>query len=147
MKFTCIINIDSPIEKVAEYFADPQYLKEYQEGFKSKELIEGESGQKGAISKMIYQNGKNVMELTETILENKLPYEFVGQYHHKHMDNTMKCTFEDLGNGQTRYTSEIEYTAFRGFIPKLLGLVGKGMFRKQVEKWLNNFKSFVEAQS
>ena len=57
MKFTCSVTINQPIEKVAELFANPEYLKEYQEGFIKKELISGESGQRGAVSKMYYNQG------------------------------------------------------------------------------------------
>ncbi len=147
MKFTCTIEIDQPQGKVAELFADPKYLKEYQDSFISKELLEGAEGQVGAKSKMLYRQGKKgVMELTETILENNLPHSFLGQYHHKHMDNTMRCEFIPLSDSKTRYVSEIEYTAFRGFMPKLFAKLFPGMFKKQVQKWLDSFKEFAEKQ-
>ena len=145
MKFTCTIDINRPKEKVVALFADPQHLKEYQDGFISKELLEGTAGQNGAISKMLYKQGKGQMELTETIINNGLPDVFVGHYHHKHMDNTMTCRFIQLNENQTRYKSEIEYTAFRGFLPKLLAKLFPGMFKKQVQKWQNNFKIFAES--
>jgi hypothetical protein len=116
MKFTCTIDIDKPRELVAQLFADPKYLSRYQDGFISKELIEGEAGQTGAVSKMHYKQGKGVMELTETILLNNLPAKFQGHYHHKHMDNTMSYQFIAVSATKTSYISEIEYTAFRGNI-------------------------------
>lgn len=144
MKFNCSVIINQPVDKVAQLFADPKYLKEYQEGFIKKDLISGTAGQEGAISKMYYKTGKREMELTETITLNNLPKEFAASYHHKHMDNTMKCFFISLSDQQTRYDSEIEYTAFRGFIPKMLGLFFKRMFKKQAQQWLDNFKAFAE---
>lgn len=146
MKFTCTVDIDKPREKVAQLFADPKYLTNYQDGFISKELLEGEAGQNGAISKMLYKQGKGQMELTETIVENNLPENFHAHYHHKHMDNTMHSQFIALSDTQTRYISEIEYTAFRGVLPKLMALLVPGLFKKQVQKWLQNFKVFVEKQ-
>lgn len=146
MKFTCTIEIKKPKELVAELFANPNYLKEYQETFISKDLISGNEGENGAVSKMLYKLGKGNMELTETIIENKLPDFFFAQYHHKHMDNTMCCTFEALNENSTQYSSEIHYTAFRGFMPKAMAFLFPSMFKNQVSKWLVNFKNFTENQ-
>ena len=144
MKFKCSVTIDQPIDKVVELFKNPAYLKEYQDGFVKKELISGTAGEVGAVSKMYYKTGNRDMVITETIDVNNLPTEFAGSYHHKHMDNTMKCYFTALSEQQTRYDSEIEYTAFRGLLPKLMGFLFPGMFKKQVQKWLDNFKAFAE---
>ena len=114
MKFTCSVVIQAPKDKVAQLFANPNYLHEYQDGFVKKELKSGTAGQEGAISKMYYQTGKRKMVITEEILVNDLPDEFVGHYHHEHMDNTMRCIFTALDNHQTLYESEIEYTTSEG---------------------------------
>lgn len=144
MKFTCSVTINASKEKVATYFAEPKYLKEYQDGFLRKELISGKQGQVNSISKMYYKQGKREMELTETIQINKLPDVFMAQYHHKFTDNTMKSVFTDLGDTKTRYDAEIHYTAFRGIIVKVMVFIAPGFFKKQVQKWLQNFKIFIE---
>ena len=72
MKFKGSVEINKPRSEAVRYFSDPEYLGEYQDGFVRKELIEGEQGQKGAISKMYYKYGKRDMELTETITSNRL---------------------------------------------------------------------------
>ena len=144
MKFICTVTIQQPIEKVAELFADPAYLKEYQEGFEKKELVSGEAGQVGAISNLYYKTGKRTMELTETILVNNLPHEFMGQYHHKFTDNTMKSMFTALSENETKYDAEIHYTEFRGTPVKVIKFFFHKFFKKQVQKWLNNFKIFAE---
>ena len=146
MKFKGSIDINKPQAMVAKYFADPQYLSEYQEGFLRKELVSGEAGQPGAVSKMYYQMGKSEMELTETITSNNLPHSFEGHYHHKHMDNTMKCTFTALSADQTRYESDIEYTRINWIMPRLMAILFPGAYRKPAERWMRNFKEFVEKQ-
>ena len=146
MKFTCSVIVEKPKQVVADYFANPNYLKEYQEGFQKKELISGETGQEGAISNIWYGEGKRQMELRETILKNDLPHEFVGEYHHQHMDNTMRSTFTEIDPKKTRYDAEIHYTAFRGFVVKTMVFLFPSVFKKQVQKWLDNFKVFVESQ-
>lgn len=140
MKFTCSIDINSNIAKVKEFFLNPDNLKHFQDGFIKKELISGAPGEKGAKSKMIYEK----LELTETIITNNLPEEFLALYEHKHMTNTMKVRFIELGDNQTCYISEIEYTKFNGFIVKLIAKLFPAMFKKQVQKWLVQFKNYVE---
>ncbi len=146
MKFKGSVEINKPQALVAELFADPMYLKEYQDGFQKKELVSGEIGQEGAVSKMYYQYGKHEMELTETITSNQLPDVFEAFYHHKHMDNTMTCKFTPLDEGKTRYDYEFEYTRMSWVMPKLIAILFPCVYRKQGEKWMRQFKEFVEKQ-
>lgn len=146
MKFKGSLDINKQRSVVVKFFKDPKYLKEYQDGFIRKELISGQQGQDGAISKMYYQYGKREMELTETITANRLPDSFESFYHHIHMDNTMKCTFTALNDNQTRYEYEFEYIRMSGFMPRLIALLFPSMYRKQGEKWMKQFKDFVEKQ-
>ena len=146
MKFKGFIDINKPQSKVAELFADPAYLGEYQDGFVRKELISGKMGEDGSISKLHYKYGKRDMELTETVIANRLPDSFEGHYHHVHMDNTMKCTFAPLEENKTRYEYEFHYTRINWLMPKLMAILFPGMYRKQGEKWMRQFKEFVEKQ-
>ena len=144
MKFSGAIEINKPRALVAKLFADPKNLKEYQDGFVRKELQSGQEGQTGAVSTMYYSDGKRDMILTETILSNNLPDSFEAAYHHKHMDNTMKCSFTEITPNKTRYDYEFEYTRINWFLPKLMAILFPGMYRKQGEKWMQQFKDFVE---
>ncbi len=146
MRFEGSIDINKPRNEVTELFADPENLKEYQDGFKKKELVSGKRGQDGAVSRMYYRYGKRDMELTETITANRLPDSFESVYHHKHMDNTMKCTFVALNDNQTRYEYEFEYTRISWVLPRLIAILFPGMYRKQGEKWMKQFKEFAEKQ-
>lgn len=146
MKFKGSVEIAKPREEVVRYFADPKYLGEYQDGFVSKELISGEAGQNEAVSKMLYKHRSHDMELTETVIENKLPAFFESHYHHKHMDNFMRCTFVSIDDERTRYEYEFEYTRINWIMPKLIAILFPGMYRKQGEKWMRQFKEFVERQ-
>lgn len=145
MKYKGSIKINKPKELVVQLFADSSHLKEYQDGFVRKELISGSEGKEGAVSKMYYKYGKRDMILTETIISNNLPDSFEAFYHHEHMDNTWKCGFKDLGVNRTLYEYEFEYVRM-SFIPKLMAILFPGMYRRQGEKWMNQFKEFVEKQ-
>jgi hypothetical protein len=144
MKIEGHIDIRQARDIVAELFADPKRLGEYQEGFLRKEVQRGEPGQDGTVSRMYYRQGKGEMELIETITANRLPDSFAAEYHHKAMDNTMLVRFEALGPALTRYHYEYEYTELRGFLPKLIARLLPSVFRKPAEKWLRNFKEVAE---
>ena len=146
MKYKGHIDINKPQDKVADLFANPQNNKEYQDGFLKKELISGQSGKDGAVSKMYYKFGKRDMELTETIIANRLPDSYEAFYHHPHMDNTMKCRFLPLNDNRTRYEYEFEYTRVSWVLPKIMVTLFPSIFRKQGEKWITQFKEFVEKQ-
>ncbi|QMU63676.1 MAG: hypothetical protein GKR88_04840 [Flavobacteriaceae bacterium] len=146
MKFTCTVHIHKPQQVVADFFVKPEYLKEYQEGFQKKELISGNAWEVNAVSKLYYQSGKRKMELTETVLKNDLPGEFLAAYYHTHTENTMKSTFTVVSANETRYDAEIHYTKFKGIIIKVTAFLFPFFLKKQVQKWLVNFKHFVERQ-
>ncbi len=144
MKYTCTINIELPIDQVADLWADKEHFAKWQDGFKSIEPIEGEPNAEDARSRIIYQQGKRKMELTETIITNNLPIEKKALYEHPHMTNTQTTRFEKLSENQTRFISEVEYTQFNGFIPNLMAKLFPGVFKKQSQKWMDQFKAFAE---
>jgi len=144
MKFNCSVEINLPVQRVVELFSDENNLKNWQRGFVSKEPISGAKGKTGSKSKVIFKNGKHTIELTETILDNRLPDEITGLYEHVHMVNTMRNCFIPLDSNRTKMETHIEYTKFNGPIPKLMGWLMRGMFRKQTQKMFDGFKMFAE---
>ena len=146
IKHTGAIEINKPIETVTRLFADSNCLHEWQDGFIRKELQSGQEGQKGAVSKMYYKYGKHDMELTETVVANNLPVSFEAFYHHKHLDNTMIANFTALSADKTLYEYTYEYTRMAWIMPRLMAILFPGIYRKQGEKWMRQFKEFVERQ-
>lgn len=146
MKFTCSALINLPKKDVVEYWKDERHFTKWQDGFLKIEHLEGEPGTSGAKSKLYYRQGKRDMELFETIIENNLPDENSAQYEHTHMTNIMTTRFIPIEENLTRYEVEIEYTKFNGLMPKLLAKMFPGMFVKQSQKWVNQFKDFVASK-
>jgi hypothetical protein len=142
MKYTNEIIINAPREKVVKLFEDPDNIKEWQPGFISMEVISGEPGQEGSKTKMRYKMGKRDVEMIETITVNKLPEEFSGTYEAKGVYNLVNNYFESLSDGQTKYWSISEFQ-FKGFM-KLIGFLFPGAFKKESQKYLVQFKAFVE---
>jgi len=144
MKFTCIVEINAPINQVAELLEDKNHFKDWQKGFVRYEPLSGIPGEPGAKSKIVINSGKQLMELTETIIARNFPAETSLLYEHEHMDNTVHNSFTALGANQTRLISDIEYIKFKGIMPKLMSALMPGFFKKQTQNWLDNFKVFVE---
>ena len=140
MKFTCSTSINKPIKEVAEAFLDPECMKQSHQGFIGKELITGNPNEVGSKYKLIYKK----FEMQETITANNLPHSFSGLYEHKHMTNTMTSKFESINDNKTKFLSEIEYTKLNGFAIKVMAKLFPGMFKKQGDKWLQRFKTYVE---
>lgn len=140
MKFTCHTDMTVPIHRVIALFENPDNLKEWQDGFMSIEPIGGIPREVGSKSKLTHDK----LELIETIIRNELPEEFKATYEHKHMVNTMSCKLMKIDPNITRFEQEIHYTKFNGFLPKLMAKLFPGMFEKQVQKWLNQFKTIAE---
>ena len=93
-----------------------------------------------------FKVGKREIQLTETIIENALPDYFNGLYAAKEMTNSNISKFVELSGDRTLYESDVNYIEFNGFMPKLMAKLMPGLFKKQVQKWMNQFKSFVEKQ-
>lgn len=146
MKFHGSVDVNQPVQVVVDLFADPDRRAEYQDGFVRWELVSGTQGEDGAVSKLYYITRSREMVLTETIVANRLPQSLEAHYHHEHMDNTLKTTFTALSENRTRYEIEGEYTAFRGLVPRLTAWLFPGVFTKQAQTWLDNFKVFAEGQ-
>lgn len=144
MKFKCQVDIDLPREKVIELFDSVDNLKHWQDGFISFEHLTGEPGEVGSTARMMYEMNGRPMELIETVTVKNFPDEFSGTYVHKHMTNSMVNKFEWLASDKTRWTAEIEYTQLNGFMIKMMAFLMPGIFKKQTQKWLNQFKAFAE---
>lgn len=142
MKFSSEIEINLPINRVIELFDDPENLKHWQPGLKSFETISGTPGQPGAKSKLLFQMGNREIEMIETITVRNLPQEFSGTYEAAGVFNIVKNYFVLIDQNKTKYISEQEFQ-FKGMM-KIMGWLMPGMFKKQSQTFLENFKNFAE---
>lgn len=146
MKYANKVEINLPLEKVVELWKNENYYKEWQSGFVESIPMKGVPGEKGAQSEIHLLHNNRKMKLLETVLESNLPTERVVLVEHEHMSNTMASRFKDLGNSKTEYIAEIEYIKFNGFLPKVMAKLFPGMFKRQSQQWLDQFKKFAEAK-
>lgn len=144
MKFICQVDIDLPRDRVVQLFDNAETLKEWQDGFVSREHVSGVPGATGSKTRCRYQSGKREIVLIETIITRDFPDEFTALYEAKEMTNTMSNKFSALSENSTRYVAEINYIKLNGFRVRIMATLFPGMFRRQTQKWLDQFKSFCE---
>lgn len=145
MNFTCSVDIDLPLEETVSLWQNPDNLVYWQDGYLGMEHLAGPPGEEGSTSRMSYSINGVGIELTETIMVNKLPHEFSALYISDKTENTMENYFESLSESKTRWISKVNYTELKGWNLKILAKLFPGMFKKQVQKWLNQFKQFAES--
>ena len=147
MKYVCKTIIHLPRREVVKLWADENNFKEWQDGFVKIEHIHGDPGAIGSHSNIVLAQGNRTMELRETVISNNLPDEKSASYDHIHMTNTLTTRFKPLDEHSTEYIAEVEYTQFNGIIPKVMAWLFPGMFKKQNQKWVEQFRTFAESTS
>ena len=141
--YTVSIHIDLPRDEVIELFDNSDNMFHWQDGLQAFEHLSGEPGQVGAKSKMTYLNGKNTMELIETITSRDLPDELSGFYDWGGGSNTLQNRFIEVGPEKTRWESTCEYK-MKSLFMKVMGVVMSSSFKKGNMKFMKNFKAFAE---
>lgn len=140
------IQIDAPVGFVSSYLRRSEYFDKWQDDFQSSTLLKGELNQVDARTRLLYKFGKSNMELIETVRVNDLPHSFEALYEHRHMDNTMVSTFEELEGNKTLYSTQVNYIEMKGLMIKIMAKLFSGKFKKGPEKWMQQFKVFVESE-
>lgn len=143
MKYTVEITIDLPRERVIELFDSVDNMYKWQAGLVSFDNLEGEPGQVGTRSRLLYKMSGREVKMIETITVRNLPDEFSGTYEAKNVWNLVENRFYDEG-GRTRWESTNEFK-MSGFM-KLIAIFMKGAFPKESLKQMNQFKTFAEAE-
>ncbi len=138
--------INLPRSEVVKLWADENNFKEWQDGFVKIEHTQGDPESIGSKSRIYLEQRNRKMELLETVISNNLPDEKSASYEHIHMTNTLTTRFKTIDDNSTEYIAEVEYTKFNSIVPKLMSLLFPGMFKKQNQKWLDQFKKFAESR-
>lgn len=145
MKYENEVMIRLPLEKVVSLFDSEENLFKWQPDLLSFEHVSGDKGEVGAKAKLKYKMGKREIEMIETITVKNLPHEFSGTYEAKGVWNEVKNYFEKIDDQTTRWRSE-SYFKFKGFM-KIIGFLMPGSFKKQSQKYLDQFKAFAEEEA
>ncbi len=142
VSYTAEINVNKPIEATFRKFNDPGTLKQWIPEMKSLEILDIKPGMVGTKMKMTIENAGKSMEIFEEVTayeENKL----LGMT----MTSgpmTKKDSIEFISSGeQTLIRGNYTCTGSNLFYRSLFSLF-RGQFKSVDEKYLQNFKAFVE---
>jgi hypothetical protein len=127
---------------VVRKLKDPEGLKNWMEGLQKIEHISGKPGEVGAKSDLYFLYKKKAMKLTEVILEQNLPHSIKFGYESKMGTNEVEIVFEKISSGSVKQTTNTHFP-LKGFM-KIMGVLFKGMFKKQSMKYMDAFKNYVE---
>ena len=141
--YTVHVDIDLPRDRVLELFDDADNLIKWQTDFVSFEPLSGDPGQVGAKAKLTYQMGKKTVELIETVTVRELPERFDGTYEWGGGWNELENRFIVLAPDKTRWESTCTYH-MKSPMLRVMGFLMPGMFKKQNQKLLDQFKAFCE---
>ena len=143
MKYTCEITIDLPRDRMVAILDNPENMKHWQRGLESFKQISGQLRQEGAQMELAYQMGKRHLVMVETLIKYNPPHELHTTYDTKGVHNIQKNYFKEVDANTSKWISESEFQ-FSSFGMKLMGWLMPGAFRKQSQKYLEDFKRFAE---
>lgn len=144
MKFTAEEEIAKPLEELIVLIQDPNNTLVWLEGLKSVKHISGEERQAGAVSKVVFDSAAGRLHITETVISNQLPEEYIMRYEGPGYVSYSNYYFEQLTAETTKFFM-VQQVELKGALKLASGLV-KGKMKQQLEKSAKSFKAFAEAQ-
>lgn len=142
MKYTAEIRISLPRSKVLELFDSTENLYKWQPGLRSFTHLDGEAGEEGARSELVYESRKGDLVITETIVFKKLPEQFHMHYSSRGVNNEVKNWFSVEEAGVCLWRTENTYR-FKGFM-MLMAPFMKQAFIHNTMLNMDRFKMFAE---
>lgn len=143
MPITNEIIIEAPRDKVWRAFFHPENAKKWLPDLVQYANTSGTPKQPGATAKLVMLQNGRMLEMTETVLDRRDPYEYVARYDGAGFSNTVAFRFDDLGNGTTSLQTESDIR-FKGLL-RLIGWLFVGLARKKGRADLIRFKERLEA--
>tara|TARA_Y100000385_G_C12976237_1_gene586297 strand:- start:293 stop:841 length:549 start_codon:yes stop_codon:yes gene_type:complete len=141
------IIIESDIEKVIKLHENTSLLKNYMQGFVSYEIKKGIAREKGSIAQItvLFDYNKSISRkilMTETILENNLPFQKKIIYNTGAVKNVITYRFIKKGEDKTQFVRNhnYEFNTYKRFS----SFFTSKKIKRQSYVYLKNFKHFVE---
>lgn len=100
--------------------------------------------QAGAISKVVFDSPAGRMFITETVIRNELPEEYVMKYEGNGYTSYSNYSFEKLSDQSTKFIMQ-QQVELKGAFKLASGLL-KGTMSKQLNKSAESFKRYAENQ-
>ncbi len=144
MKFRSEVEIDKPINELIVLIQDPDVTLKWLDGLRSVKHVSGEFRQEGAVSKVVFDTPAGRLLITETIIRNELPEEYIMRYEGQGYISYSNYSFEKLSEDSTRFVLQ-QQVELKGALKLAAGLL-KGTMNRQLNKSAESFKRYAENQ-
>ena len=118
-------------------------MKHWQEGLISTEHISGVPKDIGSTMQLNYQFGSQKMKLTESVTHRENNASIHFNFDTKVMHNIQRNSFETIDKTTTKWICKNEFFP-RSLSARIMLLLLPKTFKKQTQKYLTNFKNYVE---
>ncbi len=143
MKYTETIEINASRDSIWDGLVKEENLKKIHPTVVSTETVEGNFGEQGSTTKMIFEMNGREMVMTENILEIKEKELHKAEYDADGVHNVNELTIKQIGDNKYEVSITSEFS-FSG-IMKLMSLFMKGSFKKETSRALEALKEFAES--
>ena len=141
MKYNHSIVINRSRGRVLELMMATEHMPKWQRGLATVEPIDGEPFTHGAKTRLVFDTGKKTLEMTETLVDMRLPDAYTAVYETDELWNRVTNLFSEVEE-KTIWTTESEFV-FSGLM-RYLGPLMKKSFMKRTDYEMARFKEFVE---
>lgn len=121
---------------------NPEVTLKWLQGLRSVKHVSGELRQPGAISKVVFDSPAGRLLITETVVSNDLPQEYIMRYDGQGYVSYSNYSFEKVSKGSTRFILQQD-VELKGALRLVEGLMKKTM-EKQLNKSAESFKRYAE---
>lgn len=143
LRYTSEIIINKPITSCFSEFVNLHSMKHWQEGLISTEHISGVPKDIGSTMQLNYQFGSQKMKLTESVTHRENNASIHFNFDTKVMHNIQRNSFETIDKTTTKWICKNEFFP-RSLSARIMLLLLPKTFKKQTQKYLTNFKNYVE---
>ena len=144
MKFRSEVDIQKPIDELVVLIQDPDVTLKWLEGLRSVKHLSGELRQPGAVSEVVFDSPAGRMFITETVISNSLPDEYIMRYEGQGYVSYSNYCFEQLSNASTRFIM-MQQVELKGAFKLASGLL-RGTMDRQLDRSAQSFKRYAENQ-
>jgi uncharacterized protein YndB with AHSA1/START domain len=144
MRYKLELLINKPRGDVWEFFTDREKTKLWQPSLQSVEIIDGTSGQPGAVSRWTYMERDREFSLTEKVLQVEEATRLESCFENEFASNTVNHVFTSQSKTETLWTLETTYR-FKTVLMKILGPILKKNYVARSQKEMEQFKEAIES--
>lgn len=143
MQFQTSIIIKEAVAQVYQYTLNPQNMSKWVQGFQQFKTRKGRKRAKGSTAVQVFNDGGEVTEVQEEVLENITNQNFAFRLSHKNMESEVHYHFLDQGDRTTKLMVKAK-VRLKPPVFNMFALFVKGPMKRQQVQDLAKLKKLLE---